>query len=227
MNLDVFMMPLHPPERPLAETYDEDRELIVLADELGYGEVWIGEHATMAWENIPAPDQFIASVYSQTKQIRFGTGVVLMAQHHPANTANRISQLDHLTKGRINFGAGVGRISTDLELFGIDPQLPELMLFRALDIILKLWTEDPPYDMPGQFWPIRVQHPDPELGLGGPLKPYQKPHPPIAIPGTGPQSRSLFAAGQRGYIPMSTNLVHPRILKANWAQVEKGAAAGN
>ncbi len=224
MKLGLFMMPLHPPSKPVAQCYEEDHELLVLADELGFSEAWIGEHATMAWENIPAPDQFIARVFPDTRQIRLGTGVVLMAQHHPANTANRIAQLDHLTRGRINFGAGVGRISTDLELFGIDPQLPEMMLFRALEIILTLWTEDPPYDLPGQFWPIRVRNPVPEIGLGGPLKPYQKPQPPIALPGMGPQSRLLFTAGQRGWIPMSSNLVHARVLKANFEQVAKGAA---
>jgi alkanesulfonate monooxygenase SsuD/methylene tetrahydromethanopterin reductase-like flavin-dependent oxidoreductase (luciferase family) len=224
MKLGLFMMPLHPPGKPIDKTYEEDRELLILADELGFEEAWIGEHATMAWENIPAPDQFIASVFHETRQIRFGTGVVLMAQHHPANVANRIAQLDHLTKGRLNFGAGVGRISTDLELFGVDISMPEMLLFRSLEIILKLWTEDPPYDMPGQFWPIRVRNPDPALGLGGPLKPFQKPHPPIALPGMGMQSRLLYAAGQRGYIPMSSNLVHPRVLKANFDQVIKGAA---
>jgi alkanesulfonate monooxygenase SsuD/methylene tetrahydromethanopterin reductase-like flavin-dependent oxidoreductase (luciferase family) len=226
MKLGLFMMPLHPPAKPLAQTYDEDHDLLVLADELGFSEAWIGEHATMAWENIPAPDQFIARVFPDTKQIRLGTGVVLMAQHHPANTANRIAQLDHLTKGRINFGIGVGNISTDLELFGIDGQagLPGIMLYRAIDLILKMWAEDPPYDFPGQFWPVRVRNPVPELGLGGPLKPYQKPHPPIALPGLGGQSRLMFTAGQRGWIPMSSNLTHHRFLKGHWDQVMKGAA---
>lgn len=227
MNLGTFMMPLHPPGRPPAETYAEDRDLIVLAEELGFTEAWVGEHATMGWENIPAPDQFLAFVGGQTRTIRLGTGVVLAAQHHPADIAGRIAQLDHLLKGRLNFGIGVGRITTDLELYGIDPQLPEIMLFRMLDVLTKLWTEDPPYDLPGQFWPIRVKNPDPELALGGPLKPYQKPFPPIALPGMGVQSRLLYTAGQRGYIPMSSNLVHSRILTANFDQVAKGAAQAN
>jgi len=225
VNFGIFLMPLHPPGKEIAQCYDEDHEVIVLADQLGYTEAWIGEHATMAWENIPAPDQFIARVFPETKQIRFGTGVVLMAQHHPANTANRIAQLDHLTRGRIYFGAGVGRISTDLQLFGIDPQLPEMLLFRSLEIILKLWTEDPPYDLPGQFWPVRVTTTEPDLGLMGPLKTYQKPYPPIALPGTSHQSRLLHAAGARGWIPMSTNLIHHRVLKAHWDTVAKGAAS--
>ena len=226
MNLGLFMMPLHPPAKPLAQCYDEDYEQLVLADELGFTEAWIGEHATMAWENIPAPDQFIARVAPWTKQIRFGTGVVLMAQHHPADVANRIAQLDHLTRGRINFGIGIGRVVTDLELYGIDAQLPEIMMYRALDIILKLWTEDPPYDMPGQFWPIRVRSVQPDLGLGGPLKPYQKPHPPLALPGISAQSRQMFVAGQRGWIPLSGNLVHQRYLRGHADQILKGAEAG-
>jgi alkanesulfonate monooxygenase SsuD/methylene tetrahydromethanopterin reductase-like flavin-dependent oxidoreductase (luciferase family) len=225
MKLGVFMMPLHPPGKDLAQIYDEDRELIVLADELGYSEAWIGEHASIAWEPLPAPDQFIARVYPETKQIRFGTGVVLMAQHHPANVANRIAQLDQLTRGRINFGIGVGGIPTDLELFGIDGQLPEIMMFRAIDIILKLWTEDPPYDLPGQFWPIRVTKQWPEIGLGSLIRPYQKPHPPIALPGMSANSRLMYTAGERGWIPMSSNLVHTRFLQGHWPQVSKGAAA--
>jgi alkanesulfonate monooxygenase SsuD/methylene tetrahydromethanopterin reductase-like flavin-dependent oxidoreductase (luciferase family) len=226
MNLGLFMMPLHPPSKPIAQCYDEDAELLILADQLGYREAWIGEHATMAWENIPAPDQFIARVAPFTSQMRFGTGVVLMAQHHPANTANRIAQLDHLTKGRINFGVGTGNVPTDLELFGIDGAsgLPGIMLFRALEIILALWTQDPPYDLPGQFWPLRVRNPQPELGLGGPLKPYQKPHPPIAVPGVGPESRLMHTAGERGWMPLSTNLVHRRYLRGHWDQIAKGAA---
>jgi alkanesulfonate monooxygenase SsuD/methylene tetrahydromethanopterin reductase-like flavin-dependent oxidoreductase (luciferase family) len=221
------MMPLHPPSKPVAQCYDEDFELLVLADELGFDEAWIGEHATMAWENIPAPDQYIARVAPWTKRMRFGTGVVLLAQHHPADVANRIAQLDHLTRGRINFGAGIGRVATDLELFGIDPQLPEIMMYRALDIIIKLWTEDPPYDLPGQFWPIRVRSPQPDIGLGGPLKPYQKPHPPIALPGISAQSRQMFAAAQRGWIPISGNLMHRRYLRGHSEQIDKGAAAAN
>jgi alkanesulfonate monooxygenase SsuD/methylene tetrahydromethanopterin reductase-like flavin-dependent oxidoreductase (luciferase family) len=223
MQLGLFMMPLHPPAKPLSQSYDEDRELIVLADELGYTEAWIGEHATMAWESIPAPDQFIARVFPETRRIRFGTGVVLMAQHHPANTANRIAQLDHLTGGRINFGIGVGRVATDLELFGIDRQLPELLMFRAIDVILTLWTQDPPYDLPGQFWPIRVRNPVHDVGLGGPLKPFQKPYPPIAVPGMTAESRLMYAAGERGWAPLSSNLVHARIVKSHWDQVSAGA----
>jgi len=46
MKFGLFMMPLHPPRRSYADSYDRDIELIVQADQLGYTEAWIGEHIT-------------------------------------------------------------------------------------------------------------------------------------------------------------------------------------
>ena len=226
MELGIFMMPLHPPERRHADTYREDVELLTLAEQLGFVEGWIGEHGTMRWENIPAPDQFLAYVTARTERIRLGTGVVLMAQHHPANTANRLAQLDHLMRGRLNFGAGTGGVATDVEMFGLDPNSNEIgdRMMRALDLIIKFWTEEPPYDYPGDYWPIKTSI-RPESGLGWMHQPYQRPHPPIAIPGVGARSRLLYTAGQRGYWPMSTNFAHARVLEGHWAQVAEGAAS--
>jgi alkanesulfonate monooxygenase SsuD/methylene tetrahydromethanopterin reductase-like flavin-dependent oxidoreductase (luciferase family) len=97
-------------------------------------------------------------------------------------------------------------------------------MMRALDLILKFWTEEPPYDYPGEFWPIKVAGIRPEAGLGWMHKPYQRPHPPVAIPGVGARSRLLHTAGARGYWPMSTSFAHPRVLKMHWEQVVAGAA---
>jgi alkanesulfonate monooxygenase SsuD/methylene tetrahydromethanopterin reductase-like flavin-dependent oxidoreductase (luciferase family) len=43
----MFIMPFHDPAKPLAQCYDEDLELIVRAEELGFSEFWIGEHHTI------------------------------------------------------------------------------------------------------------------------------------------------------------------------------------
>jgi alkanesulfonate monooxygenase SsuD/methylene tetrahydromethanopterin reductase-like flavin-dependent oxidoreductase (luciferase family) len=53
-------MPLHPPETDYTQGLDEDLEQIVVLDQLGFKEAWIGEHFTAGWENIPAPDLLIA-----------------------------------------------------------------------------------------------------------------------------------------------------------------------
>ena len=96
MNFGLFMMPLHPPRRSFADSYDRDMVLIVQADELGYDEAWIGEHITETWENAPVPELLIAQGLALTKKIKFATGVTMLPLHHPVDTAHRIAMLDHM-----------------------------------------------------------------------------------------------------------------------------------
>ena len=51
MRLGLFMMPLHPSYRAIADCYDRDIDQLVLADKLGFDEAWLGEHFTEKWEN--------------------------------------------------------------------------------------------------------------------------------------------------------------------------------
>lgn len=64
---------------------------------------------------------FIAAAPQRTKNIRFGTGVVSLPQHHPWLLADRLVMLDHLTRGRFIFGASPGALATDAYIMGIDP----------------------------------------------------------------------------------------------------------
>ena len=76
MRLGYFTMPLHPPERPYPETLREDREAILLLDELGYAEAFVGEHVTDLAESITDCSVFLASLAHLTKRITLGTGTV-------------------------------------------------------------------------------------------------------------------------------------------------------
>src|SRR5674476_1015735 len=86
-----------PPECGLKEGHDWDLQVIRWLDELGYQEVWIGEHHTAPWEPHPAPDLLLAQAFLQTKNIRLGPGGFLLPYHHPAELANRVAMLDHLS----------------------------------------------------------------------------------------------------------------------------------
>ena len=74
MRLGLFMMPLHPSYRAIADCYDRDIDQLVLADKLGFDEAWLGEHFTEKWENAPSPDLLIAKALALTERIPFGTG---------------------------------------------------------------------------------------------------------------------------------------------------------
>ena len=69
MQLGYFMMPLHHIDRDYHETLQEDMEAIILADELGYSEAWVGEHYSSAVEQITSPLMFHANLIARTKQI--------------------------------------------------------------------------------------------------------------------------------------------------------------
>ena len=49
MKVGTFMMPLHPPEKDRTQTFEEDVECVIWADELGFSEAWIGQHHTAGW----------------------------------------------------------------------------------------------------------------------------------------------------------------------------------
>ena len=224
MNLGLFMMPLHPPEKNRTECFEEDIELIVRADELGFTEGWIGQHSTLAWESIPSNDVFIANVLPRTKNIRLGAGVTLVPHHHPANIALRIALLDHLSRGRINCGFGQSGVPTDWTLFDLpDPKTQGLMTVEGIDLVLKLWAAEAPFEFQGDYWNIKVDNTDPELGIGTMLKPYQQPHPPIGMSVVRGQSKAAHMAGQRGYLPLSTNLVPASTVTEHWRTYCGGA----
>lgn len=107
-------------------------------DELGFDEIWYGEHHSGGLEIIAAPDVMIAAAAEHVDHIRFGTGVMSLPFHHPLIAADRICQLDHQTRGRIIFGTGPGVLATDSHMMGIDPTEQRGMQAEALDAIVPL-----------------------------------------------------------------------------------------
>jgi alkanesulfonate monooxygenase SsuD/methylene tetrahydromethanopterin reductase-like flavin-dependent oxidoreductase (luciferase family) len=220
----MFIMPFHPPTKPMAQCYDEDLELIVRAEELGFGEFWIGEHHTMKYENIVMPEIFIGRALGETHRIRMGAAPVCLNQHHPAHVACRLAFLDHLSKGRLNLCFGPGSVTADQELYGADPKNAAAMTEEAIDMILRLWTEGPPYEMSGKFWSISLKKTvDEETGIGYIPKPLQKPYPPIAMPAMSRNSASMKFAGPRGFAPFSHCLITGNVLAEHWTTYEQAA----
>ena len=229
MKVGYFTMPLHPPGSNITETLESDLQQIILLDQLGYSEAWIGEHFTAQWENIPAPDLFIAKALALTKNIRLGTGVTCMPNHNPFMIAHRIAQLDHMAKGRFNWGVGSGGFPGDFEVFGFDPQNNDHreMSEQSVELITSMWSDPKPGRYKSKYWDFTIPEPDEDLGLKFHVSPYQKPHPPIGVAGVSPHSETLKIAGERGWIPMSINIVPGNIVKGHWEAVKEGAERQN
>ena len=222
MQYGLFTMPSHPPERSLCDGHRWDLQTLRWADELGFTEGWIGEHHTAPWEPHPSPDLLIAQALMETQQIRLAPGGFLLPYHHPAELANRVAMLDHIAQGRLNFGVAASGLPSDWAMFNVDGNAGQHreMTREALDIILKLWAAEEPFDYPGKYW--KVTKTDLMLGTLRPhIRPLQQPHPPIGVAGVSKGSDTLKLAGEHGFLPMSLNL-NPIYVASHWESVEEG-----
>ena len=214
MEIGYFTMPSHPPECGLKEGHDWDLQVLRWADELGYQEAWIGEHHTAPWEPHPAPDLLLAQALLQTKNIRLGPGGFLLPYHHPAELANRVAMLDHLSEGRLNFGVAASGLPSDWAMFNVDGMSGQNrdMTREALEIILKMWTEDAPLTHNGKFW--TVSKPEVMFDFLKPhIKPLQAPHPPIGVAGLSKGLR-YAEAGRRARLPPDEPQPQPGLCRA-------------
>ena len=157
MQLGLFMQPVHDTRRDYTEILEQDRQTVILADKLGFRECWIGEHIAATTEPITSPLVFLASLLQETKQIQLGTGVFCLSIKHPAVVAAEAAMFDHLARGRFQMGIGTGGLSSDLELFKVAGDVDRGRMMReSIDMILKLWAGQPPYELKGEFWDISI-----------------------------------------------------------------------
>ena len=124
-------------------------------------------------------------------------------------------------------GIGPGGLASDLEMFDVgQAELRPQMVLESIETILKLWSQDPPYEIDGRFWKISLKTAIwPEFKVGYIPRPYQQPHPPIALSILTPNSNSAKTAGERGWIPISGNFFHQRYLRGHWEKYAEGCLA--
>lgn len=172
------------------DTYWQATQQVVLADELGWDTVWCVEHHFLEeYSHSSAPEVWYGALAGLTKNIRLGHGVVLLPYpfNHPVRVAERIAVLDIMSNGRVNFGTGRSITHQELGGFGVDPALSRPMWEEALSIIPRMWQTDS-FSHEGRFFNIPPRNVIP--------KPIQKPHPPIFMATTQPDSFQL--AGEKG-----------------------------
>jgi limonene 1,2-monooxygenase len=138
LRFGAFIAPFHPIDENPTLAIQRDLELVEWLDQLGYDEAWIGEHHSASYELIASPEVFIAAAAERTRHIRLGTGVSSLPYHHPFMLADRINQLDHMTRGRVMFGVGPGALSSDAYMMGIPIDRQRDMMDEALAVLVRL-----------------------------------------------------------------------------------------
>ena len=225
MRLGYFSMPLHPAGRNWSETLREDREAVILADRLGFHDAFIGEHLTDRHENVTNSLVFLATLISDTTQIRLGTGTTNLSQQHPVLVAANSAMFDHLADGRFILGISPGALPSDAEVLGILDQDRNEMFAEAIDVITGIWDSEPPYALgkPGGRWRVTTENTfNDEMGVGMLPKPLQQPRPEIVGTVVAPFSKGVIAMGARDFHPLSANFLLPQWVATHWPNYVEG-----
>ena len=212
MRLGYFTQPVHPPAKDYRQALRENREAILLADELDYVEAFIGEHITDRAEPITSNLMFIASLAHDAAKITFGTAAVTLPSYHPAMVAGHVAMIDHMTDGRFIFGIGPGGLLSDAEIFGAMDVDRNAKMLQSIDMILAIWAGEAPYNLKNDYWTATTKRTlNAEIGQGIISTPLQTPHPPIVVTSITPHSQGITAAAARGWDPITSNYV-----QAHW-----------
>ena len=225
MKLGIFMMPLHPLHRDPAQTLQEDREAIILADRLGYYDAFVGEHLTDKAENVTNSFIFLATLIEATKTIKLATGTSNLSQSHPTLVAAHAAMFDHLSKGRFIFGVSPGALASDAEALGMLQDDRNKIFAEAIDVILQIWERDPPYaiDLPGNRFKVTTEKTYVgDIGKGVMYRPFQKPRPEIVGTVVAPFSKGVIAMGERDFHPLSANFLLPHWVPSHWTNYAEG-----
>ena len=181
---------------------EETIEQCIFADEMGWDYVWFVEHHFLTGFSMsPCPEVIYGALSRLTKRIRLGFGVVVLPYHHPVRVAERVAMVDHLSKGRVDFGTGRSAAYEQTGM-GIDPRDTRDMWEESLTMVPKIWESDM-FEWDGRFWKVPPRKVLP--------KPYQQPHPPIWVAALQPSTYEL--AAQKGIGVMALGISAPSILE--------------
>lgn len=225
MRLGYFAMPVHPLHRDYLETLKEDREAVILCDELGYYDAFIGEHLSDKAENITNSMLFHATLIHSTKQIKLATGTTNLSHMHPVLVATHAAMFDHLAEGRFIFGISPGALRSDAEVLDILDEDRNQLFAEAIDVILAIWEREPPYniDLPNNRYKVTSDTSYwPDVGLGIMPKPYQQPRPEIVGTVVAPFSKGVVTMGARDFHPLSANFLIDKWAATHWANYKEG-----
>jgi len=169
------------------------KKLVALAEERGFDSFWVMDHFhQLQMMGLPSEPMLegwttVSSLIGVTSKIKLGTLVSGIIYRHPSILAKIGATLDVLSNGRLFMGIGAGWNEEESFAYGIASTFPSIQerldrLQEAVQIIRKMWTDEPTATFVGKYYQIKNAYCNP--------KPIQRPSPPILVGGAG-EKRTL------------------------------------
>jgi probable F420-dependent oxidoreductase len=186
-------------------------ELAVALEQRGFDIVWAPEHSHIPVSrktpfimggDLPkkyydAMDPFVTltAAAMATKTLKIGTGVCLIAQRDPIQTAKLVASIDQISGGRFVFGVGNGWNQDEMENHGTMFACRHKLARERIEAMKAIWTQSKA-EYHGEFVNF-----DPMMTWP---KPVRKPHPPILVGGAFPYSARRAIRYGDGWMPQVT-----------------------
>ena len=155
---------------PLDEFYASRLRLLERYDRAGFYSYHLAEHHATPLGLAPVPGLFLAAASQRTTRIRLGPCVYCLPLYDPLRLIEEVCMLDHLTRGRFDFGVGRGIVPYEMAYFNLHHLETEEIYREGLDVVLQGLTSEV-LDHRGARYTYRK--------VPMVLRPYQRPHPPV------------------------------------------------
>ncbi len=177
-------------------------------EERGFESVWAPEHSHIPlsrqspfpqggdlpkkYYDVMDPFVTLSAVAGATTRLRVGTGICLVVQRDPIQTAKEVASLDQVSGGRFLFGIGAGWNAEEMADHGTEFKSRFRVMRERVEAMKLIWTKSKP-EYAGDFvkFPPMMTWP----------KPAQKPHPPVIVGGAFPYGARRAIAYGDGWLP--------------------------
>jgi alkanesulfonate monooxygenase SsuD/methylene tetrahydromethanopterin reductase-like flavin-dependent oxidoreductase (luciferase family) len=154
----------------MADVYDEHVRLAQQLEQDGWHSYFVIEHQNSPVGRITAPSVYLTAIARATSVLRVGAMMWQLPFYHPIRLAQEVAMLDHLSRGRVEFGTGIGVHEHEFIRWGVDYYKRAAIAEEVIKIVKMAWTQDE-VTFEGKFFRFDEALPQP--------KPFQKPYPPI------------------------------------------------
>ncbi|MFD8411802.1 MULTISPECIES: LLM class flavin-dependent oxidoreductase [unclassified Streptomyces] len=183
----------------------EETEYVIQADKSGFKYAWASEHHFLEeYSHLSANEVFLAYLAHATERIHLGSGIFnpLAPVNHPVKVAEKVAMLDHLSKGRFEFGTGRGAGSH--EILGFLPGVTDMnhtkeIWEETIAEFPKMFLQEEYEGFQGKHWSLPPRKVFP--------KPYGKAHPAMWYAAGSPSSYAMAAKKGLGVLGFSVQKV--------------------
>lgn len=169
-----------------AEAFGQAFAQVDAAERWGLDVIWLAElHFLPERSVLSAPLMIAAAIAGRTKRINVGIAVQVLPLCHPLRLAEEVATLDHVSQGRLIFGVGRSGFARTYDAYGIPYAESRERFAEVLEVLRRAWGEGR-FSFEGQFYKYN--------NVAMVPKPLSKPHPPLRIAATSPDTFPAIGA---------------------------------